>query len=168
MNKNDIATRIYDAFLELPIPKKIVKGYSFEELEIEKAFRNLHWKEIGTNFIFPTHAESLCFMTAEAYKFYMPAYMISTIISYDQTDIAVDNLLSSLKLPLKNDNYYGISYIEAMNVFKSRVNKFNLLQKEAIKLFLEFVCEHYEKGVLDSDSKIALDRYWLNYCQRQR
>jgi hypothetical protein len=94
----------------------------------------------------------LCFMRAEAYRYYLPAYMLISIFEYNDADVIVDSLINSLTAPEPHE-------AEAHERFHARMDQFTSSQRMVVRTFLERILDQHPVDY-GEDAQLALDRYW--------
>jgi hypothetical protein len=92
--------QIENAFIDLKYPgdNNIVwiSEYDPEKIEIKEDFKNKHWKDLTLEFLWPKQSQSLGFFTPQAYRFYLPGYMIVSVEFYDDSDVIPEYVIDSL------------------------------------------------------------------------
>jgi hypothetical protein len=122
-------------------------GHHLECNEVAAAFRGKHWKEISLE-ILRYHSAGIVFLTPEAYRFYLPAYLLAAVMHYNQADTIPDSVVFSLIPPADANDFQA---------YQRRIEGFTPAQRQAIKYFLEYLKQtHPEDDVLgDLDKAIA-------------
>jgi hypothetical protein len=140
------------AFAETKYPgdDRLVYDNSRDHLEcneVAAAFKGKHWKQISLETL-RHHSAGIFFFTPEAYRFYLPAYLLAAALHYDEADTISDSVVFSLIPP--SDAKDAQSYLH-------RVEGFTTTQRKAIKRFLEFLKQqHPQDDVLgDMDKALA-------------
>lgn len=174
------------AFEVMPYPgddKLVEIPADMEILETASWLKGKHWKDLTWAALVPWWTDALCHLSPEGFRFYLPAYMIASIESYERADRLPDVAISMLTPPCKEsyeafrevlldivkDNPEFVNpekfepYLEEKNAkrkqfFLERTEGFTAEQKKAIVLFLEFMKENYSED-LDYELDIALN-YW--------
>ncbi len=101
INKHQmLAQKIRKAFgnLEYPGDENIVYDNSsdYDELvETAQSFRGIHWTEASLETL-KTNFERIPFFSDEATRFYLPAYMIATLLHFDEVGSLAWNTVRSL------------------------------------------------------------------------
>jgi hypothetical protein len=160
----------------------------FDVEEIKQNFTGKLWHALDKDFLLKNR-ESIYFFSKAAFKYYIPAFMLATIQYYDDMDDLPDRIIGVFLLPEKEDiiemskklksfpqiegiktiNYgeYDAyiktslqSFEETREYFFEKANEFNKGQRNAIKMYLEYM-EKYQDD-LYNDPKVALERYWGN------
>jgi len=93
----------------------------------------------------------LCFLSPEAYPFFLPAYMIYGLEDPPDSNVLMFTVLD-LIAPAPSDP--GLK-----EYFLSQIAKLTREQKKAITSFLEYVKEQHEDYLLDEADE-ALQSYW--------
>jgi hypothetical protein len=79
-----------------------------ESTDIAAAFRGKHWKDLPLETL-RYFSAALSFFTPEAYHFYLPAFLITSALRYDDADILPGAVLFHLTPPGERyaDDYYA-------------------------------------------------------------
>lgn len=138
LNAEELRHEIEAAFAETKYPgdDRLVYDNSGDHLEcneVAAAFRAKEWRELSVDML-RRHSQSLFFMTPEAYRFYLPAYLIAALLDYDKADTISDSVVFSLIPP--SDDRDAESYRQRMQGFTSA-------QRQVIRSFLEFMKQHH-------------------------
>jgi Uma2 family endonuclease len=121
-----VVKQIEEAFAGRPYPGDNNIGiYGYR---IDYALQGKHWKEISLDTIFHERGE-LHFIKSEAYRFYLPAFMIACVLHYDDVDTLPGNLIGHLS-PRESDSSFD-------DYFLRKNSEFNRAEQEAILAFLE-------------------------------
>jgi len=116
------------------------------------------------------HYNSLTFFTPEAYRFYLPAYLLATLKWCNSssrvpvTGYGIQNAVVWSLIPPKHKG-------AAMDHFLARINGFTEEQKLTIRDFLLWIVKregkhhllHSTRTAPLSDAEIALRRYWAKW-----
>jgi hypothetical protein len=86
-------------------------GYHLECMEIREAFAGKHWSDLKLETLVYQNS-ALSFMTPEAFRFYLPAYLSIVINKFDKTDILPDNIVLTLTLPVQSDSLHKLNIIQ--------------------------------------------------------
>jgi Family of unknown function (DUF6714) len=141
--RQQVAHEIREAFATVPYPgdDRICKPGSFGA-ELAKAFRGKCWSDLDMDTIASFHVD-LPVLTPEAFRYYLPAFMLALIFNYQQAGTLPMSLLHNLTPP---DAALLQSYIEKrtssakhewVGSFLNRVSVLSSREKRAIQLFLE-------------------------------
>ncbi len=126
-----------------------------------EAFKGKHWREVSLETLI-SNRDHLSFFTPEAFRFYLPAFLIALLTHPNPLDLDVlnENTVSNL-----SPNYdWGIDQFK--EIFEPRVAVLDAAQKKAIKWFIEWYVDRskqynppdYEDHSLDSTSE-----FWGQY-----
>lgn len=121
-------------------------GYHLECNEIAAAFRGKDWRELSVEML-RYHAQSLAFMTPEAYRFYLPAYLIAAALHYDEADIIPDAVVFNL-IPPSEDWLF--------HMYRQKMQGLTAAQRRAIRSWLQFLKEHHGEDDLVGNLDQAL------------
>ena len=124
-------------------------GYHLECNEVAAAFRGKHWKEVPLETL-RYHSAGIFFLTPEAYRFYLPAYLLAAVLHYDQVDTLPDSVVFSLIPP---------SDARDVEAYRQRVEGFTATQRQVIRCFLEFQKQHHSQD----DALGDLDKALANF-----
>lgn len=114
---------------------------------------NRDWRHVPRQVIQENYS-SLLFFSAQAFRFYLPAYM--SLALGEQLDGAASKVLPftlySLN-PESDDSGF-------LRHFLSQVEGFTQQQEEAVRSFLEAIRDHQDDEILRREADQALQRYW--------
>jgi len=158
--KEQVISQIRLAFADVTRPEadNIVIGHDPESVEVRIAFEGKDWHDIGVGVLVPQRMDSLCFMTPEAYHYYLPAYMITGIEVYYDSDLALDSAVDSLTKPEPQDGSYYRK--ESLDTFRRRIGLLSNEQKKAVRVFLEYLDSEHGDDYPIWGPRTALERYW--------
>jgi hypothetical protein len=101
--KDEMIQEIDKAFKDTPYPgdDRIVTAYRDYEDESLSDFVGKDWRDTGIDLLCPAscpnkHSSSLCFMTPEAFVYYLPAYMTVSVSHYEELDLLPNNVIYGL------------------------------------------------------------------------
>ena len=156
---NSLRLAIERAFRENRYPgdKNLVydtSGYHLECDEIAAAFRGRPWQGLSVH-VLKANYSALYFFTPRAYGFYLPAFLIASIVSPEGADIIPEAVCHSLTPP--GD---GASQ-EEVRSFAGRMEEFTDEQRQAISASLRYLVEKYA----DELAPWRLLRHLLHYWQ---
>ncbi|CAN5331884.1 hypothetical protein BH23BAC1_BH23BAC1_17820 [soil metagenome] len=155
MVSKDIIYKIQEAFSNVSYPgdDKIVYDNRPQHLEckaIAETFSGKHWLEMSDEKL-RYNADSIFFFTADAFIYFLPAFMIFVLKDFYGSDTIPHTLVHCLSAPEESDtNFHKEKFFKIMN-------KLNEHQKEAIKAFLQFLKKEYPKEFPFRDIELALD-----------
>jgi hypothetical protein len=104
----------------------LVRGVDRESLEVAAAFRGKEWQHLGTSFV-RENKEALPLLSEDAFRYYIPAYLVACLDDRSGIDVAWDSVIFLLT-PGKTPDAW----------FLARARGFSPSQVEAIVCFLEF------------------------------
>jgi len=101
----------------------------------------------------------MTFFTSEAFRFYLPAYLMISAEFYYESDVLSDYTIMDLVLPEEGDRWVEDVRWER-DLFFERFDPMKAEQKRAIKSFLEYIRDAYPYDSIYNKHLLALDRYW--------
>ena len=133
-----VANKIRAAFADVMYPgdENIVRAEEVchpEWNEVEQAFKGKHWGQLRVDFLH-YHYDALYVFTPEAYRYYLPAYMLNSILYNEESDIVPATVIYSLT-PREDP--------KDLDDFNDRIGGFTPLQREAVKSFLAYLRMSY-------------------------
>jgi len=94
--KQKAAAKIEEAFADTPMPRKRNYWRGPHECEdIEHYLGGKHWKEITPKLIWNIR-ECLSYLTPQAFRFYVPGYMLMVLLYPLEVDTLVDRIVHDL------------------------------------------------------------------------
>jgi hypothetical protein len=190
-----LCLHINEGFGEMPYPgdEHVVRDNSGFHLECEKiksALKGQHWRDVSFDTL--NHLRSaLSFLSAEGYRFYLPAFMVISIVDYPHAGVIPYELIQSLTLPHMSDidrmrelaklhpEMQPFSSAEWIQVLKTladnyrtgapehtyfeRVSGFNADQCKVIHQFLEYLSDVHSEDFPNREPEIAIERYWHQF-----
>lgn len=121
---------------------------------------NKDWKRVPREVIEENYS-SLLFLSAQAFRFYLPAYM-SRALGVQRDDSASQVLPFTLySLNPESDDPAFLRH------FLSQVEGFTTQQEEAVRSFLEAIRDHQDDEILRREAGQALQRYWEKSSYRR-
>lgn len=190
-----VCLRINDGFAHVPYPgdEHIVRDNSGFDLECEKvksALKGRHWRDVSFNTLDGIRS-ALPFLSAEGYRFYLPAFMVISVVDFPRADVIPDEVVQSLTLPHASDvdrirdlakrhpEMQPFSFDEWTQVldtvaglyrsgapertFFERVSGFSISQCEVIHQFLEYMREVHHEDFPNREPETAIERYWHRF-----
>jgi len=191
--KEEILKKIAEAFINEPYigDENIVYNNSedhFECYELKKQFIGVKWEDVSKELIFE-NKDYLPFLSAEGFKYYLPAFMNYIISDFYDSDTLADNVIDLLTLPVEEDSidmaqnikmyeldkkipefdFEGFLYDQVEDIdervkdFLHKVSLFNNSQKKVISDFLKYLNENHAEDFIYNPVKPinALERFWL-------
>jgi hypothetical protein len=168
-SKGGVPRQIEVAFATVPYPgddRLVENPADWEAQEIAVAFRGRHWTALPPE-VLRCHDSSLTYFTPEAYRFYLPAYLLASLRPYDPSIDRIhihQRVVWSLTPPKHNG--------PDMDRFLRKVSDLTPEQKVAVRDFLLWFVRKQVKHRSQrsdrtspiSDEEIALNRYWADFC----
>jgi hypothetical protein len=147
METGGLIKQIEIAFREEQYPgdDHLTQGSSMEAVEVGDFLRGRSWQDLRLAELARNHA-SLFFMTPEALHYYIAAFLIASVRDYNDSDQVPSSLLSLLNPFALNDSDYR-------SRFRQRYDLFNSSQKDAIRAFLEYLCDKHSEDFPSSTGK---------------
>lgn len=152
-DRAQLVQQIEDAFSDVEYPgdeRIVITTEYFDNLKVLLDFKGKHWKEITTEMILQ-HRFDLSRFTPEAFRFYLPAYLISSLIAEDRGEIII-HVVWNLDPQEEQGNF--------RDEFLARVEGLSSKQKTAIKAFINFFVER-QTHLLPDDKR--MQQFWEDY-----
>ncbi len=168
MTKDDVLKAIEEAFRAAPHPgdehfagqvSQCPSEYSY----VADYFKGKHWKDItldGLQKDYPgPHDACLSFMSPEAFRFYLPSYMVIAITEEGSGDTATEAAVNALRPPKLDPHLYELANtvgdpaanpftpvaVERRKVWwERRVSGFTTAQQQAIVVFLDYLIARWK------------------------
>jgi hypothetical protein len=153
MNKEELQEAICSEFGKLQYPgdsSLVHNSDDWESAELLKDFLGKKWKDLTIDLIVPKHGNDLFLLTNEAYRYYLPGFMLLMLNSFYESDILADAVISSLN-----------PFFSELDRFLKRISEFSTPQKKVIKEFLEYIKDTHsgDSPFFKKDVEQALE-YW--------
>jgi hypothetical protein len=150
----DLAKEIESAFQDVTYPgdDNLVydnSGRYWDVREAAQAFKSQHWKTIPLKVIV-SNRDHLPFLTPAAFHFFLPAFLLASLLHPVEADTLNDNLIYLLTPPDETDR--------RKNWLLSIANKSSSEQKAVIIAFMKFKMEE-EPAMYEDDAKVAIE-FW--------
>ncbi len=161
MQTGELIKRIESAFREEKYPGDdgLTHGSSMEAVEVGDFLRARRWQDLRLGELARNHA-SLFFMTPEALRYYIPAFLVAAVRDYDDSDQIPSSLLSLLSPFALNDSDYQTR-------FRQRYELFNDSQRDAIRAFLEYLRDTHSEDFPGGDGKDQASQLLEWWAQRE-
>jgi hypothetical protein len=129
MNASEVIRLIEDAWRDVPYPgdSKIFTPDSYDDEDIVNYFGGTTWRGHSPTGL-RCHSSAFTFFTAEAFRYWLPAFMIAAIQDPEEADVVVERIPSSL-----SDSYAP-----------KRWALFTRAQKQAVAAYLRFQIERVQ------------------------
>lgn len=149
-----LAKQIREAFADATYPGDDNLIYDSRDVgarQIADAFRGKHWSEVPFETLL-YHNDALHFFSPEAFRFYLPAYLLAVLERYEDADILPEMLVGVLTAPDPQDPVYSS--------FRRKFDGFSAARKAAITAFLEYLLRTHPDEYPDDALLKALQSYW--------
>jgi hypothetical protein len=145
---------IGEAFENVPYPgdSRLVEGYSSEAVEVADFLRGRRWQELRLDELVHNYA-SIFFMTAEAIRFYLPAYLIVSVLHYEAVDQIPGSVMFLLKPPVPADS------VERSR-FETRFGQLSKEQRRAVSAFLRYLRDEESQDFFQAEEASELLQWW--------
>lgn len=145
--KNQLEQIIKDAFADTPYPKDNQIGQSHEKDFIDEQFKGKKWQDISVETLLKCRTD-LMYFTDNAFRYFLPAFMIGVVLHEHETDTLATNLITQLTPPKALKDYLSSSSLENLTKgFLIRAQLFNTPEIQAIIAFLKFYADlHVDDG----------------------
>lgn len=157
MASADMVNEIERAFSDAPYPGDdrivtpvVIDGREYPDLEREEiaaALRGKSWKDL-TREVIHFHYHALPFLTAESFRYYLPAYLIAALDTGWANRIFV---IYQLKYPDKE---------RFQKLFLKQVSLLSTREKLAVRSFLKHLNNETSDAEEQRETTAALDLYW--------
>ncbi len=134
MSKDELIALIEQAFANTVYPgddKLINANHCGECAEIAEVFQGKRWASLTDVKFLRHYVAALSLLYPEAFRYYLPAYMIAALTDPATADVILDSVEYDL-MPRPTEDAV------AQDWFFSRARGFSPAQKRAIKAYLEF------------------------------
>jgi hypothetical protein len=183
-----VLDKLTSSFQTLPYPGDLNlvydnTGYDLECVDIQQAFAGKHWSELSQETLI-RESSALAFLTPEAFRFYLPAYLSNVVREFDESDALPEISVYYLTLPVEADSLINLSCIQQqsnetklevsqflieelsrsnqkVHQFMERMSGFNQQQGQAIRYYLEYLKAEKNDYLFSNEPEIAIERYWF-------
>jgi hypothetical protein len=186
IERHEVERAIENAFASLDAPPRESIGYDSTGYDLESnAVRDFFWGKtwsqvtlIGLRRDYPGDASAcLGFMTNEAFRYYLPAYLVMCIKEgLEDLDSCLSSTIDCLTLPTSEDRGQVREFLRTAPLFcyseirlphlkgetqrfLQKMSGFSTCQERAIAMFLRFMREMYPAD-LGRKIDAAMERYW--------
>lgn len=188
INSSIVLDKLTSSFQTLPYPGDLNlvydnTGYDLECVDIQQAFAGKHWSELSQETLI-RESSALAFLTPEAFRFYLPAYLSNVVREFDESDALPESSVYYLTLPVEADSLINLSCIQQqpneiklevsqflieelsrsnqkVHQFMERMSGFNQQQGQAIRYYLEYLKAEKNDYFFSKEPEIAIERYWF-------
>jgi hypothetical protein len=162
-NKAAVRRRINAAFANARYPGDDNIGYdktgqNLECKQIAEHFRGMSWPDVDLAFLreYGEHADAsacLTFMSPEAFRYYLPAFLLVLVENFQEADVLVETVISSIT-PRRDQSKPAL-----VEFVRLRLEGFTPEQREAIRLFLEYMKREHGQEYLFGELDAALEHW---------
>jgi hypothetical protein len=150
-----VVHEIEEAFRDVTYPGDgcLTKGYSseaFHIINIANWLKGRRWQDLPLEELVRSH-ESLFFMTPQAIQYYLPAFLLASVLHYHEADPVPSTVLFFLTFP-KND--------EDRSRFRDQFHLFTKSQGDSIRAFLEFIRDKYPEDYVQGNEIREMLGWW--------
>jgi hypothetical protein len=154
-----VAVLIDEAFHDVLYPGDdglvvIQKEHDPERLEIREGFAGKHWSVLPLSFL-RYHHQSLFFFTSAAYRFYLPAYLKASTISYNKAGNIPGSVVFSLTRPQESG--------PDLDRFLVTMEGFSAAQGKTILAFLHLLLADHSGDFPGNELDSAIDGFWFQF-----
>ncbi len=136
------------------------RGAHLEKEGVRDFFRGKNWREINLDGLLnefnQDHSACLWFMSDQAVRYYLPAFMKIALMEFDKSDLLADQVVHLLT----PERLAGTEFER----FLSLVHPFSDEQKSAIAHFLSYMKKYHEHDISEPTPSVALNRFWSRYA----
>ena len=112
-----------------PGDDNLVEDRSYwEAISLLEQFKGKDWREIPLE-VLKRNRFSLSLFTPEAFRYYLPTFILASVLHSDEVDTLPDSVFCSLTPPEQEGT--------EMDEFLKRVGSFSALQREAIREYIK-------------------------------
>jgi len=183
-----VLEKLTSSFQALPYPGDLNLVYDntgnhLECVEIQQTFAGKHWSELSQETLI-RESSALAFLTPEAFRFYLPAYLSNVVRDFDESDALPETSVYYLTLPVEADSLINLNciqqqsnetklevsqfLIEELSRSNQKVHRFmelmsglNQQQGQAIRYYLEYLKAEKNDYFFSNEPEIAIERYWF-------
>ena len=163
LSKEVVRRRINAAFANARYPGDDNIGYdkTGEHLECKQVaehFRGTTWQNVDLAFL-QKYAEradvsaTLTFMSPEAFRYYLPAFLLVVAEHFGEVDVLVQTVISSITPRRDQSDRTLVEFV------RKRLEGFTLEQRQAIRLFLEYMKREHGQEYLFGELDAALEHW---------
>lgn len=159
--RRDIAREVEEAFAYVPYPgdDRLVRSPTFwENDEILAAFQGKHWRDLSVQVMFEQRF-SQPVISPEAYRFYLPAYLIAGLLHSDETDTLWENVFYEFTPPSSSQS-------DQMERFHACIAPLSAHQKAVVRRYVELYVQ-IEGSLEDPGNDRAL-LFWQRLTDLER
>lgn len=158
----NLQNKIIEEFQDIPYPgdDNIVPHKPYLDIEsdrVKEFFKGKNWKNINIHHLINDytgdHSACLIMMTPEAFRYYLPAYMLICIQDYEEADVSYETLFYKLTKGMYGENFFE--------------DRLECLADNAKKVISEFIWTMHSLHGHDAIpyELEAFNSYWNQYYQ---
>jgi hypothetical protein len=150
--EDELVKKIKSAFATMPPPNEdniVIVPNNYESFMVANLLKGKHWQDLSEATIYEIRL-NLPRLTPEAFRFYLPAYLIWSLKGENGGEI-LEYVVFNLNP--QEDNAKKKEFIDKVKYFTSQ-------QKEAIKAYVKY---YFEMGSYKSKRDERLWQFWENY-----
>lgn len=147
-SRAELAARIERSFSDLSPPMLITVVPGEDDLEsraVARAFGGRHWRHITPGLV-QSRPEAIAFLSAEAFRYFLPGYLLLALRNIEALDVSFDSLLSALAGPVHHEDRMSILSPEQLEV---TLEVLNALAPPSADDPSYWDYEHAKQGVLE-------------------
>ena len=149
----NVKKSIIEAFAHTPPPAdNNISSETYDDEGTSAFFKGKTWQVLSVNEL-KKHSSSLTFFTAEAFRYYLPAFMLAEIENPLEADVIGQNILSHFSPPGQDDFWKPI--------YEERLSRFSQPERVAIANFVVFYGKTY------SYPKKEIEMILTNLCKHE-
>ena len=125
-------------------------GRHLECNDVAAFYRGRRWQQV-TAADLAEHQESIHFLSPEAFRYYLPAYLKAAVTDYQDADLVPEILVSALTPPAD---------AALQSYFEQRAQPLSVEQAGVVRAVLEFLQRVHGEDFFENEPQQALDAYW--------
>jgi hypothetical protein len=162
MHETTLTNAIVAAFSEVPYPgdDNLTPKKPYLDLEsdqIAEFLKGKRWQQLNAEYVWSEYQGDpgalLTFMTPEAFQYYLPAFLLMSILEYEKADVMADSVLYNLRPRDQLDE----------ERFKERFDRLTLDQRKSVAATLRSLEEKHGGSLTLPEVRDALDQIWRPY-----
>ena len=155
-DKKSVIAELTTAFADLAQPGELVPATPWRDLEredLQADFAGRHWNSLDAAFL-RRHADSLPLLSAAAFRFYLPAYLLAAVRIPEQVDLVPFAVVRGLTEPASDS--------PQRSWFHERVDPLTAPQRRAIRHALEYLSAAQPELFVLDEQRNVLRASWLH------
>jgi hypothetical protein len=155
-----LSQEILDGFgkSEPPRPDQITAADILESLEVRDSFSDVKWWAAEDSLIEKNY-DNLPLFTPEAYRYYLPAYLLYSLEHFDRGNLPLEFTIYSLSptQTSRDDPWYG-----------ERIKQFTSQEVTVIRKFLEQILADEMLYNFYESAERALRKFWISVPSQKK